>query len=50
MSFELCNNCRENSKFEPCPYRQELYGDEEECECCEKCREECLEKFNIEYL
>lgn len=39
-----CQNCMKNEGQEqgPCPYKVEIYGDEETlCNCCEDCQHEC---------
>lgn len=41
----LCESCHKNEATDPheCPYRQDVYGDQdpEYCTCCESCQQEC---------
>ena len=40
-----CQQCGKNPALElhPCPYKQEINGDSELCDCCDLCRDQCLE-------
>ena len=40
---ELCPQCNKNVavEYHCCPYRQEIDGEETECNCCEECQQEC---------
>lgn len=41
----MCSACGENPADEPhpCPYAEELNGDETECDCCEECAAICAD-------
>jgi hypothetical protein len=37
-------NCKcgdEAGEDHPCPYSQEIHGDDRECNCCEFCTQQC---------
>ena len=45
---KLCSKCGRNpaEELHPCPYQQEIYGEEEElCDCCCECQGDCNESI-----
>ena len=43
----LCETCNKNEAQEPhpCPFQQEIYGDNTEdfCTCCKDCEQDCAD-------
>lgn len=41
---EPCSSCGTGlALYDSCPYRSEIKGDVGECDCCERCRQQCLD-------
>lgn len=40
---DLCQTCNKNEStgLHTCPYAEELYGSDHECNCCGTCTHEC---------
>lgn len=46
MNDVVCETCEQKPGTEPhpCPYRSEIYEDEETlCNCCDECRSNCCD-------
>jgi dissimilatory sulfite reductase (desulfoviridin) alpha/beta subunit len=54
MTMEACRNCRDShirkhtpngaTEPHPCPFKQELYNDDEPCTCCNACVSDCADE------
>ena len=40
-----CKGCQgPPGELTPCPYAEELYGEDKPCNCCDECRRACVEE------
>ena len=44
-NYGKCKCGKPGEKPAPCPYALDIYGEDEECNCCEDCRAQCCEEI-----
>jgi hypothetical protein len=42
---ELCESCNNNKaeSLHTCPFSEEIYGDNQQCNCCDDCQNQCCQ-------